>query len=381
MKILVLNYEYPPIGAGAAPVCRDLAAGMAAEGQRVTVVTMGYRGLPERQQENGVEIIRLDCLRKHEHSCSPVEQLSFIIKAQSFLEKHLKTHSYDICHTHFIFPDGPIALWLKTRHGMPYVLTAHGSDVEGHNTRVSMRVMHRILRPAWKKIVSSAYAVAAPSSHLIRLMNDVMRSRRYVIIPNGLDIKKYKFEWTDKEKRILVMGRMQKFKNVQTILTAISLINQDAWDGWHVDILGDGPYREELERLAINLNITERATFHGWIDNGSEEQLAYLKRASIYVSASYFENCPMSVLEAIASGCYPLLSDIEGHRQFFGNKRNQFFFKVDDVEELSKMLQELLKKDLLLNMPDIDIAGFDNSMVCRLYIQLLEKSVNNGKTR
>ena len=60
MKILVLNYEYPPLGAGAGPVCRDLVSEMAKQGHQVTVVTMGFKGLPEYEVQNGAEIYRLE---------------------------------------------------------------------------------------------------------------------------------------------------------------------------------------------------------------------------------------------------------------------------------------------------------------------------------
>ena len=113
MKILVLNYEYPPLGAGAAPVCRDLVSEMAKQGHQVTVVTMGFKGLPEYEVQNGAEIYRLECLRRHEHSCSPLEQLTYIHNAERFLGTYLKTHRCDICHVHFVVPTGLIALWIK----------------------------------------------------------------------------------------------------------------------------------------------------------------------------------------------------------------------------------------------------------------------------
>lgn len=45
MRILVLNYEYPPLGGGAAPVSRDISIQLAKRGHDVTIVTMGFHGL------------------------------------------------------------------------------------------------------------------------------------------------------------------------------------------------------------------------------------------------------------------------------------------------------------------------------------------------
>ena len=380
MNILVLNYEYPPLGGGAAPVCRDLAVGMAREGHRVTVVTMGFPGLPGHEIKDGVEIFRLKCLRKKEHVCMPWEQYTYIMAAKRFLKSHLLSEHYDVCHTHFVIPTGPIAEWVKRRYGIPYVLTAHGSDVEGHNEKRSMKVMHRLLRPFWRKIVREAFAAAAPSEYLLKLMRREMPGGRYVRIPNGLEIAKYRTDSALKEKRILLMGRMQPGKNFQTVFGAIARIPDAVWDGWTVDVLGDGPYRGELEKLVRELGMEDRAAFHGWIENGSPEQLAYLKRSCIYISASHFENCPMAVLEAMAAGCRPLLSDIEGHRQFFEGKESEScFFPADDETLLAEKTRELIGREPFPGPTGIDITGYDNSRVCESYIQLLSEAVSKGE--
>ena len=377
MRILVLNYEYPPLGGGSSPVCRDLAVSLTAEGHKVSVVTMGFTDLPEYEIKDSVEIFRLKCIRKKQTSCMPWEQLSYIVEAEKFLKSYLRKNSFDVCHTHFIVPTGPIALWVKRCFGIPYIITAHGSDVEGHNSKKWMRAMHFFLRPFWKQIVGNSLAVVSPSRSLMERMRKVKEDGNYILIPNGIDPDRYAADRGKKEKHILVMWRMQQFKNVQTILKAVSLIPDDIWDGWQVNILGDGPYRSELEALTDELEIRNRVQFRGWIDNGSEEQMRYLKKASIYISASHFENCPMAVLEAVASKCYPLLSDIEGHRQFFGTNRDQeqYFFPMDEWTVLSEKMAEVLKKDpseLCENC--INIESYDRKKITHKYIKILENA-------
>lgn len=373
MKILVLNYEYPPLGGGAAPVCRDLAVGMAAEGHQVTVVTMGFSDLPGHELLDGVEIFRVKCLRGKAHACMPWEAFSYILAADRFLDKLLKVRAYDVCHVHFILPSGPIGLNVKRKYGIPYIITAHGSDVEGYNEKNYMKILHRMLRPAWRTVVRGAYAVAAPSDYLLKLMNREMKSRRYVRIPNGLDLEKYRDGQEGKEKRILLMGRMQPAKSFQTVFRAAALISDERWDGWTVDVLGDGPYREELETLCANLGIASRVRFRGWMENSSPEQLEYLKKASVYISASHFENCPMAVLEAMAAGCRLLLSDIEGHRQFFADGGAQCFFRPDDEKMLAAMLENLMEKDMKAPESGICLEQYSLKRITGRYLRLLEK--------
>lgn len=370
MKILVLNYEFPPLGGGASPVSKEIAVQLQRMGHRVTVVTMGFEGLPAYEEIEGVRVYRLKCWRSKKSSCMPWEQYTYLVAIRKFMKKHLVENYYDVCHTHFIIPTGEAAQWLNKYYHIPYIITAHGSDVEGYNQKKYMKIMHKILKPSWKSIVRNSNGVVAPSLYLLGLMKKEMQNGDYTLIPNGLDVKKYKTLYSEdfqKEHRILLMGRMQKSKNFQTILRAISKIDlQD----WKLDILGDGPYREELERLSKELGISDRVNFRGWIDNSSQEQFMYLKKASIYITASHFENCPMAVLETIAAGCYPLLSDIPGHRQFI--KDNKYFFEMDSEDELAEKVENLIKTNWNDNREFTNIWDYDWKNIMCKYESLLE---------
>lgn len=372
MNILVLNYEFPPLGGGASPVSRDISVRLAKLGHKVTVVTMGYKDLPEYEELEGVEVYRVKCWRSKKSACMPWEQYTYLLSVRRFMKKHMLTHQYDVCHTHFIIPTGEVSYWVYRHFHIPYVITAHGSDVEGYNQKKYMKIMHILLRPFWKKIVRNAKGIIAPSEYLLGLMRQEMASGNYTLLPNGLDIDRYRklyLEDDAKEKRILLMGRMQKSKNMQTVIRALHKV--DLRD-WKVDILGDGPYRGELEKLTEEFQLADKIVFHGWIDNATEEQFSFLKKASIYITASHFENCPMAVLETIAAGCYPLLSDISSHRQFV--KDDRYFFRMDDAKGLAKKLEKLISGKWAWERDCIDISGYDWDSIIRRYEKILLKA-------
>lgn len=340
MNILVLNYEYPPLGGGAAPVSRDISEHLVQGGNQVTVVTMAYKNLPHYELQNGVEIHRVKCLRSKQFSCMPWEQLTYIISAIRFIQNKLDIAEFDLCYTHFIIPTGVVARYLHRKFSVPVVITAHGSDVEGYNSKKYMKVMHWFLRKSWRSIVDETFKVVSPSEFLYNLMMKAYGvPTKYTVIPNGVDLSRYSAlaGIHNKKKKILLMGRMQEYKNFQTAIKAIALC--DLGD-WSVEVLGNGPYCEELRKLVYNLNLEDKIIFHGWIENSSEEQLRFLREASIYITASRFENCPMAVLETIAAGCYPLLSDIPAHRQLV--PEDEFYFRPDDTEVLARKLQHRL---------------------------------------
>jgi len=172
------------------------------------------------------------------------------------------------------------------------------------------------------------------------------------------------------QKRILIMGRIQKFKNVQFIMDVIKIIRQEPYFyGWVVDIVGDGPYRAEIEKKIDDNGLSDVVCMHGWIDNKSSQLKRILSRAAIYISASSFENCPMSVIETTLAGCYPLVSDIPAHRQMLEEK---YRFSLDTYKELEQKIKQAIQ---MQNRPEFlpDMSGYDGEKVTKEYRNLLGK--------
>ena len=336
MKILVLNYEYPPIGGGAAPVAADLSRHLAALGHGVDVVTMAFGDLPMEETVDGVHIFRVKCLRTKAFVCYPWEQLTYLFAAKRFLRRRLKTQKYDVAHVHFIFPTGLLGLWLKKNCGLPFVVTAHGSDVEGYNQN-RFRFLHKLLRKPWKKVCASAECVTAPSPFLQQLIWKSDPSVRCEIVPNGIETAAYLRG--PKEKTVLTLCRLQQHKCVQNVVRAFSAL---APDGWTMCVAGDGPYRPELEKLASDCGVPEKIRFSGWIDSKSPALKETLGSASVFVSMSRFESFGISAAEAVASGCNTVLSDIPAHRFFasFGAA----LVPLDDTAALEAALLQAMEK-------------------------------------
>ena len=368
MNILVLNYEFPPIGGGGGAVSRDLAIMLKKRGHSVSVVTMQYGDLPAKEVIEGVTVYRVKCLRKEAGVCHPQEQLTYILSAIRFLRKHLHEEKFDICHVHFIIPTGVAALYLKRHFHIPYIITAHGSDVEGYNQK-RFRLMHKVLRPAWKHIVRQAEAVVAPSRFLEELMLRSDRSCHYTVIPNGIDLVYYKrlaAEYS-KTKSMITLCRLQEPKGVQDVIRAFAEARQT---GWTLKVVGDGPYRSELERLAEELGIQDRVVFYGWVKNKSRQYEQLLGESYLYLSGSRFENCPMSVLEAAAAGCRLLISDIPAHKLLI--EKEDAFFPCGDVKKLAVKMREAMQTYDTEEHTAYEVEKYDWEKVCARYEEILK---------
>jgi len=338
-RVLVLNYEFPPLGGGASPVSYEISKGYARLGHEVDVVTMGFKGLPEFEKKEGINIYRVKCWRSKKEICQPWEQLTYIISAKKFLKKHLRKNKYHICHCHFIIPTGVIALWVKKNYGIKYIITTHGSDVLGYNNSRGFKYIYPFISGSWKRIVKEAKCVVSPSEFLLNKIKLLTEEGNFCVIPNGIDPGKFKP--MKKEKRILLVARLFENKGIQDFLDAAKGLNLKK-KGWLVDIVGDGPYREFLEKKARENKLDGVVKFHGWVNNTSKGLKELYGKASIFVSASYFESFGLTVLEAIQAGCYVLVSDNMGHKQVGLVPEN--YFEVGLVKNLHRKLKVLLKK-------------------------------------
>jgi glycosyltransferase involved in cell wall biosynthesis len=363
MKILYLNYEFPPIGGGGSPVSYEIAKGYVRCGHEVDVVTMSYGDLPEFENVEGINIFRVKCLRTKKEICHPWEQLTYLVSAKSFLSKHLKSVRYDMNHTHFIIPTGVLALWVKRKFNIPYIMTAHGSDVLGYNKRFAL--LYPLLKRPWEQIVRNARCVTAPSDFLIQKIRQITQQGTFHTIANGLDLTR--FSPMKKEKKILVVARLFPNKGIQDILDALNGINLGKWS---VDIVGDGPYLDVLVNRVRTYGLEGKVKFRGWIDNASKEMKELYGKAVIFISASHFESFGLTVLEALSAGCYPLISDIGGHR--FVVRDDRYFFQKGNIEDLRGKIISLIQMQPDDFSVNIDIERFDWNNVIKDYISLLE---------
>lgn len=332
LRLLVLNYEYPPLGGGASPVTAAVCRELAARGHAVDVVTMAYRDLPREETHGALRILRLPCLRAHRHLCRSYELATWVLAALFAVPRLVRRERYDLVHAHFFLPSGAVAWFLKARFGIPYVVTAHGSDVPGYNPD-RFRALHVLLRPVWRAIVRGADLVISPSRSLSRLIGRALGAEYpLAIVPNGI-AKDWIAPGAAREPRILVVCRLFERKGVQYLLRALAKgpLTHD------IHIVGDGPHREALERLAAGA--PDRITFHGWLEPGSPALLDLYRTSSIFVFPSVAENFPISLLEAMIAGTAIVASDLEACREVLGDAA-EYFPPEDDVA-LRRILERL----------------------------------------
>jgi glycosyltransferase involved in cell wall biosynthesis len=335
VRILTLNYEFPPIGGGGSPVSFELGRELVAQGHDVDVVTMGFAGLPAREVVAGINVYRVPCLRKRRELCKTHEMASFVLAALPTVARLAARRRYDVNHTHFIVPTGLLARLLKAWTGLPFVVTVHGSDVPGYNPDRFGR-QHRLLGPIWKWILNAADQVISPSQFLRQLVHQRSPEQPVSIIPNGFRYDRFRAD-RPKDRRILLVSRMLPRKGVQYLLAALPQVDLR---GFEVDIVGDGPYLATLRQMAEELRLPVR--FWGWLDNGSSDLKALYERSSIFAFTSEAENFPTVLLEAMAAGHAIVTSNGTGCPEVVGDTALLVPPRRPDLlaESLSRLVQD-----------------------------------------
>jgi len=300
MKILMLNYEYPPLGGGAAPVTRSLSEELVRQGHEVDVVTMGFRGLPEEENINGVQVYRVPSVRKKLEMCTFHEMLSYCVSASCFLPKLLRENDYDINHTHFIIPTGAVSSLYHKK--VPFIVTTHGSDVPGYNPD-RFQFQHTLFRPFSTRILNKTSCITSPSGYL---KNEILRNfgdRKIAVIPNGIAVDACRPQ--RKEKKILTVSRLFERKGIQYVIEAMKDI-----EGFEYVVCGAGPYRPQLEDLVERLHLEHTVKLRGYLE--PEQLKKEYESAAIFVLPSTSESFGLVLIEAMSAECAVITSNTTG---------------------------------------------------------------------
>lgn len=319
MKILIISHEYPPIGGGGANACFFLTREFAKKGHQVTVITAQFENLAHCEATGeGARIIRVPCRRGNKEKSSFSEMLSYLLSAWRRADALLKKEKYDICLTFFGIPSGPLALHLKRKYQLPYVVRFGGGDIPGAQKR--FKYLYTMLAPVVRAIWKNASHLIANSEGLKK--RALAFEDRYAvdIIENGVDNLFFVPGGREKEAEavvILFVSRLIEGKGLQYLIPELpeiqESVRQKTGRGVRLVIVGDGPYRAALEELTAGAGARELVRFEGRKDK--EQVQRYYQAADLFVLPSLSEGMPNVVLEAMASGLPIVMTPCEGSKE------------------------------------------------------------------
>lgn len=298
LRILMINYEFPPFGGGTGLACSRLLDEFAGlPSLEIEVVTSGPgRRIEVECPAPSTRIHRLPVHKRVHHYWRASELVEWTARALVCSRRLAATRRFDLCHCWSGWPAGLIGLALSKR--LPYIVSLRGSDVPGYNTRLRWLdplMFRHIARRVWRH----AAHVAAVSGSLRTLALETAPEARIDVIPNGVDTQMFRPSGGGTAVDLLFVGRLIERKGADSLLRAFrDLAHENA--EVTLSIAGDGPERGRLHELCQRLGLAERVTFLGHLDRPALAER--YRRASVFVLPAISDAMPNAALEAMASG-------------------------------------------------------------------------------
>lgn len=341
MRLLILNYEYPPLGGGAGRCSQFQAEGLARLGHEVTVITTWYRGEKEIEERDQLKLIRLKSRRKKTFRSNPLEMFSWALKTLGYIRRtrlHLQT---DLILAHFSIPGGFVALPVKLLYKTPYYIISHGQDIPWFSPK-ELFFYHLVFYLPIRLICSTASKVTVLSQQRLNELSRLTAKKhhpKHYIISNGCDIGFFTPPENEKEKdelRILFTGRLTRQKDPFTFLKAIQLLS-DSDIPISIEIVGDGPLRSKMESFVLRHQLSKQVRFSGWVSR--EELKEKYRSAHLLLITSVDEGQSLAMMEAISSGLYLFTTPVSGSESLVHEKVNGEYIPFGDPQEIAYLLE------------------------------------------
>lgn len=175
-----------------------------------------------------------------------------------------------------------------------------------------------------------------PSSKVQTIYNPVV-SKELI----GMSLEQPNHDWLSQKNKpvILGVGRLTKQKDFPTLIRAFHNVQKVV--DCKLIILGEGEERSNLESLVNELNLKNKVSLPGFVDN----PFTYMKHSDLFVLSSLWEGLPGVLIQAMACGTPVISTDCPGgSREILENGEFGALVPVDDPDQLAKMMVKYLNK-------------------------------------
>jgi glycosyltransferase involved in cell wall biosynthesis len=252
-----------------------------------------------------------------------------------------------LIHVHWAIPTGLIGVLVGSLLKKPVIATIHGSD-----SRMAMKTSG-FLRKVFLYTCNKACHLNCVSEVQKNELEQLgISDRKVTILPMGVDgtfLEKgecRRIELNSRPFTILSNRSLLPIYNVSLLIRAIPMVLKEE-PGTKFLIAGEGSEKELLECEAKDLNIHSYIKFLGRVSH--EEMPNLLAEANIYVSTSLYDGTSVSLLEALAAGAFPVVTDIPSNREWITDGENGFLVPIGNEYILAgKIVEAIRSKELLV---------------------------------
>jgi glycosyltransferase involved in cell wall biosynthesis len=337
MKILMLNYEFPPIGGGAGQAHLTILKQYARRND-LTVDVLVSSPKPcfsVEKLSNNVTIYKVGVHKKNLHYWRKIEVVEWVAKARRPYRRLIEENQYDLVHAFFGLPTG----WLcyRTAERLSYIISLRGSDVPGEHARLQLE--YKVLGPLLKRIWTRASGLVACSEGLKKRALEFLPTVNIDVINNGIELDRFhpaEHNELSKELKLVTVGRLSATKRVELLIETVKILSKKGRNV-RLTIAGGGGMFEKLQRLIEQKRLSNIINLTGRIE--AEQMPDIYRQHNIFVSASMQEGMSNAMLEAMASGLPIVTTRCEGVEELITD--NGIVVENETAEALAEGINSL----------------------------------------
>lgn len=322
------------------------------------------------------------------------------------IDRIIKRLDLDIIHSQHPFWIGQTGMWYAKKLKLPLVFTYHTlyEEYSRYVPIVPQRLLKWYLKKSSLEYVLKSDLVVAPSesvkimlekrikeylSSLYANLKDTENNLSIRVIPSGIDVGKFregnkeevraKYELASDDVLLLCVCRLGHEKNLDFLVRSLELLLKQRKNA-RLLMVGDGPYRPNLEELVKALSLEGKIIFSGFVAN--DKIVDYYKAADVFVYSSITETQGLILAEALLSGLPVVAVDASGSRDVVKDGENGFLTaesQADFREKVEKIINDRELRDKFKNQAVKSAEEYSIENCARKLIAAYEEAVKMKK--
>ncbi len=381
-RILILSTAYYPFVGGAEVAIKEITSRLANKYDFDLVTSKLDYNLPDQEKIDVINVYRLGKTKS-----TKLNKLYLAFFSFNLIKKLLKKNNYTCVWIVMASYNSLVVKKIKSEFKIKVLLTLQEGDPLDYIERKM-----KLFKKQFKQVFQQADILQAISSYLLDwglLMGFDKNNKKAVIIPNGVDVKKFQ-QPIDKETKkdirlncgfteqdfvLITASRLVAKNGVEDIIKSLQFLPKKV----KLMICGTGILENKLKKIINDLGLKSRVCFTGQISH--DKLPSYLKASDVFVRPSLSEGLGNAFLEAMASRILVIGTLVGGIRDFLKSGQTGFVCKPQNPESISNKVMEIMslnteeKKKILDKAEEMVISDYDWSKISQQMTELFDYEI------